>query len=49
MDFGKHVHVEGDNENLWIMLDHVKHLKNWTNMVCNVYDSNSEGLEDCML
>lgn len=39
MDFMKHMHVEGDNENLWIMLDHVKCLKNWTNMACNVYDS----------
>ena len=31
--------VEGDIENSWIMFDHVKCLKNWTTMVCYVYDS----------
>ena len=26
-------------ENSWIMFDHVKRLKDWTILVCHVYDS----------
>ena len=26
-------------ENSWIMFDHVKRLKDWTTLVCHVYDS----------
>jgi hypothetical protein len=29
----------GDLEHVWIMFDHVKRVKNWTTMVCHVYDS----------
>ena len=30
----------GDMENSWIMLDHVKRLRNWTTVVCHVYNTN---------
>jgi hypothetical protein len=26
-------------ENLWIMFDHVKRLRDWTTMACHVYDN----------
>ena len=29
----------GDLEHAWIMFDHVKHIINWTTMVCHVYDA----------
>ena len=29
----------GDLEDAWIMFDHVKRVKHWTAMACNVYDS----------
>jgi hypothetical protein len=29
----------GDLENAWIMIDHVKRVKQWTTMACHVYDS----------
>ena len=29
----------GDLEDVWIMFDHVKHVKHWTTMACHVYDS----------
>ena len=38
VDLVKRMHVGGDMENLWIMFDHVKLLKNWTTIVCHVYN-----------
>jgi hypothetical protein len=35
----KRMQVGGDMETSWIMFDHVKRLKDWTTMVCHVYDS----------
>jgi hypothetical protein len=29
----------GDLENAWLMFDHVKHVQEWTTMVCYVYDA----------
>jgi hypothetical protein len=35
----KRMQVGGDMKNSWIMLDHVKRLKDWTTMAYHVYDS----------
>lgn len=35
----KRMHVGGDMENSWKMFDHVKHLKDWTTLMCHVYYS----------
>ena len=39
MDLVKRMQVEENMENLWIMFDHVKYLKDWTTFACYVYDS----------
>ena len=39
VDLVKHMQVGGDMNNLWIMFDHVKCLKDWTTLACHVYDS----------
>ena len=35
----RHMQHGGDMEKLWITVDHVKHLCDWTMMVCHVYDN----------
>jgi hypothetical protein len=37
MELVKKMQVGGDMENLWIMFDHVKRLKDWTIIACHVY------------
>lgn len=39
VEFLKCMQGRGDIENFWIMLNHNKHLKNWTTMACHVYDT----------
>ena len=39
VDHVKHMEVEGDMENSWVMFDHVKRLKDWTTLACHVYAS----------
>jgi hypothetical protein len=31
--------LEGHLKDVWIMFNHVKHIKHWTTMACHVYDS----------
>lgn len=38
VDLVKRMHVGGDMENLWIMFDRIKLLKDWTTLACHVYD-----------
>ena len=35
----KHMRFGGDMEDLWIMFDYVKRLKDWTTMTCHAYAS----------
>lgn len=37
MDLVKVMEGGGNMENVWIIFDCVKHLKNWTTMACHVY------------
>ena len=39
IDLVKRMQYARDMENSWIMFVHVKHLRDWTTMVCYVYDS----------
>ena len=39
VDLVKRIQGGGDMENSWIMLDHVKRMKDWTTLACHVYDS----------
>ena len=39
MDLVKRMQLGGDLKNAWLMLDHVKHVKEWTTMVCHVYNA----------
>lgn len=39
MDLVRRMHVERNMEDMWIMIDHVKRLKDRTTMACHVYGS----------
>jgi hypothetical protein len=39
VDLVKRMQPGGDLENTWLMFDHVKRVKEWTTMVCHVYDA----------
>ena len=39
MDLVKRMQPGGDLENTWLKFDHVKHVKEWTTMVCHVYNA----------
>jgi len=39
VDLVRLMQVAGDLENLWMMFDHVKQVKDWMRMACHVYDS----------
>ena len=39
VDLVKRMQPRGDLENAWLMFDHVKCVKEWTTMVCHVYDA----------
>jgi hypothetical protein len=39
VDLVKHMQPGGDLKNTWFMFDHVKRVKEWTTMVCHVYDA----------
>jgi hypothetical protein len=39
VDLVKRMQPGGDLENAWLIFDHVKHVKEWTTMVCHVYNA----------
>jgi hypothetical protein len=39
VDLVRHMQLNGDLQNCWLMFDHVNHVKEWTTMACHVYDS----------
>jgi hypothetical protein len=39
VDLVKRMQPGGDLEDVWMMFNHVKHVKKWTTMACHVYDS----------
>ena len=39
VDFVKHIQIGGYMENLWIMFNQVKCLKDWTTLMCHIYYS----------
>ena len=39
VDLVKHMQCGGNMENLWVMFDHVKILRDWTTMACHIYDN----------
>jgi len=39
VDLVKRMQLDGDLENVWLMFDHVKCVKDWTIMAWHVYDT----------
>jgi hypothetical protein len=39
VDLVRRMQPHGDLQDVWVMFDHVKHVKGWTTMACHVYDS----------